>query len=164
MSFCFSIPTKSTSKQLKSKESSSDKGGLTDSWQQNDPSNKKLLKDQTARKKTPTNTRVKKNEPKHLNTPNKKNPQRPHNKADNQTKVAAGSLTDAQSVKPLSKVKTSSKGDRENPKTNRPASSAKGMKTQHQECSNEDCEDVDLASPSGKIILSLFLAFTPASQ
>uniref|UniRef100_A0A3Q2XTY7 Uncharacterized LOC109529038 n=2 Tax=Hippocampus comes TaxID=109280 RepID=A0A3Q2XTY7_HIPCM len=148
MSFCVSIPTKSTSKQLKSKESGSDKGGLTDSWQQNEPPNKKLLKEQTARKKTPKNTRVKTNEPKHRNIPNKKNPQGPRNKADNQTKVAAVSLTDAQSVKPSSKVKTSSKGDRENPKTNRPASSAKGMKTQHQECRNEECEDVDLASSS----------------
>ncbi|XP_051921773.1 uncharacterized protein si:ch211-161h7.4 [Hippocampus zosterae] len=100
VSFCVSIPTKSTSKQLKSKESSSDKGGLTDSWQRNEPSKKKLLKEQTARKKTPKNTRVKKNQLKHRNTPNKKNPQRPRNKADNQTKVAAGSLTDAQSVKP----------------------------------------------------------------
>ncbi|XP_077382072.1 uncharacterized protein LOC144021800 isoform X2 [Festucalex cinctus] len=148
----FSIPTKSTSKQNKNKESSSDKGSLIDrgsknSWQETDLPSKKLPQLQTDQKKT-KNKREKKTKKQHPNSPNKKNPQTKRKKADDQPNVVAVSQTDDQRVKPSSEVKTSSTAKRENPKSSRPAANVKLKKAWRLESSSsEECDDAGLASP-----------------
>ncbi|XP_037130143.1 serine/arginine repetitive matrix protein 1 isoform X2 [Syngnathus acus] len=142
----FSIPTKRTLKQQPQKESRSDKGALMDSCRDTEHSSKNLLKEPTARKKTPQ--REKKKEPKHRNTSNKKNPRK---MADEQPQVAAGSSTDDQRVRPSSEVKTSSKARRKNPESSGPAAKVKRTKERRQEPSGEQRQAVELADfDSGK--------------
>ncbi|XP_049586777.1 caldesmon isoform X2 [Syngnathus scovelli] len=142
----FSIPTKRTLKQQPQKESRSDKGALMDSCRDTEHSSKNLLKEPTARKKTPQ--REKKKEPKRRNTNNKKNPRK---MADEQPQVAADSSTDDQSVRPSSEVKTSSKARRKNPESSGPAAKVKRTKERCQEPSSEQRQAVELADfDSGK--------------
>ncbi|KAM9805852.1 serine/arginine repetitive matrix protein 1 isoform X3 [Syngnathus typhle] len=142
----FSIPTKRTLKQQPQKESRSDKGALMDSCRDTEHSSKNLLKEPTARKKTPQ--REKKKEPKHRNTSSKKNPRK---MADEQPQVAAGSSTDDQRVRPSTEVKTSSKARRKNPESSGPAAKVKRTKERRQEPSGEQRQAVELADfDSGK--------------